>query len=111
MKAKFITLIIAVFILISGSLFAETNLVKLSFYTSNGKYLEFYSKTESVLAEYECLKVCKLFGIHLTEDLNAEVQPAFNIQDFVKPEKEVVENDLDTKAIFDEIIEQTFHGK
>jgi hypothetical protein len=111
MKAKFITLIISVFILISGNLFAESNLVKLSFYTSNGKYLEFYSKTESILEEYECLNICKLFGIKLAEDLNAEVKPAFNIQDFVKPEKEVVENDIDTKAIFNEIIRETYHGK
>jgi len=112
MKAKFITFIISVFILISGNLFADSNLIKLTFYTSDGKYMEFYSKVESVLEEYECFYTYKLFGKELAEDLNAEKRPAFNIHDFIKAEKEVIENeDIKTKAIFDEIIKETYHGK
>lgn len=112
MKAKFITLIISAFILISGNLFADSNLIKLTFYTNDGKYVEFYSKAESAIEEYDCLNTYKLFGKELAAGLNAEKEPAFNIHNFIKAEKEVIENeDINTKAIFDEIIKETYHGK
>ncbi len=111
MKTRIITLILFFIMFQANHLFAEKQTIKLIFFNSLEKNFEFYSQIEEVMDEQHLFDSQKVFQSSFQGFSDTKTPEFLNIKDFKKTEKEVIENEIDTKTIYDQIIFETFYGK
>ncbi len=101
MKTRLIIIGILAYFLATSMALGENPGVKITLFIQNGEQIDFYSAPETIEKDEFSFDIRMVFQQVKAQEQNHQ---NLDIRPYIKPEKEVKEPEIDTYAIFQEIV-------